>query len=158
MFLQKLLFGTIKQKVTFSEKEAQVSRGKQEKLATKKRLHLLQEINVSVLQGSTAFGFCNWQEGAWGEHMGGQVISSPHGRSRGPEELAGIKPSKSAVYMSAFSTTFKPLQVDVTCPSLKKKKMKELMKKKILSKSRTEERNETTCIKLSRRNQKRKGS
>ena len=36
--------------------------------------------------------------------------------------------------------------------------MKELMKKKILSKSRTEERNETTCIKLSRRNQKRKGS
>lgn len=90
--------------------------------------------------------------------MGGQVISSPHGRSRGPEELAGIKPSKSAVYMSAFSTTFKPLQVDVTCPSLKKKKMKELMKKKILSKSRTEERNETTCIKLSRRNQKRKGS
>ena len=102
--------------MTFSEKEAQVSRGKQEKLATKKRLHLLQEINVSVLQGSTAFGFCNWQEGAWGEHMGGQVISSPRGRSRGPEELGGIKPSKSAVYASAFSTTFKPLQVDVTCP------------------------------------------
>ena len=66
MFLQQLLFGTIKQKVTFSEKEAQVSRGKQEKLATKKRLHLLQEINVSVLQGSTAFGFCNWQEGVRG--------------------------------------------------------------------------------------------
>ena len=67
--------------------------------------------------------------------MGGQVISSPHGRSRGPEELGGIKPSKSAVYTSAFSTTFKPLQVDVTCPLFKKKKkMKELMKKKFFLK------------------------
>lgn len=60
MLLQQLLLGTIKQKVIFSEKEALASRGKQEKLATKKRLHLLQEIHASVLQGSTTFGFYNW--------------------------------------------------------------------------------------------------
>lgn len=80
-------------------------------------------------------GFVTGRIGAWGERLcGTSEISSPHGRSRGPEELGGIKPSKSAVYTSAFSTTFTPLQVDATCPLLKKKKKRELMKKKFFLK------------------------